>query len=379
MGKRALFVIGLFVLGSVFAGTKLAQAQSFHAGNDVAVPAGQTIDGSVYLTGRTINVAGEVNGDVYCAGQDVSISGTIHGDVICAGQNIDILGSVDGSVRVIGQNVTLSQTVGHNVSVAGQLFTLNSSAKIIGDLSLAANSATLNGNIGRDLSLAANNVSLNGVVGRNVTGTVNSLTLDGSSLVKGNLSYRSNNDANLEHGSVVDGKVTRTVPPAPGSNNGAFFAFRLGWAVFVYFTFVVFALMLTLLFPTALHSTAKRAQQQPLKTFLLGLLAAFLLPITAVVLMVTLIGFPLGLLLLGSWLLLSLLTGPFFGYYLGRLLVRRSTNPIVIVFVGSSVLVVLSFIPIVSFFVVFIAYFSGLGMILLQLRQHVSKPQYELK
>lgn len=84
----------------------VAQAQACSS-NTQAVAATETVDGTLFAAGRTVDIAGTVNGDVFCAGREYAVSGTVNGDVICAAQARRVSGTVEGDVRAAGRAVTI--------------------------------------------------------------------------------------------------------------------------------------------------------------------------------------------------------------------------------------------------------------------------------
>lgn len=62
------------------------QAADFRTGQDVTVPAGETVNGDLYIAGNTITIAGTVNGDIFTAGSSVAVSGTVNGGLTAAGR-----------------------------------------------------------------------------------------------------------------------------------------------------------------------------------------------------------------------------------------------------------------------------------------------------
>ncbi|HEX9153644.1 MAG TPA: polymer-forming cytoskeletal protein, partial [Candidatus Saccharimonadales bacterium] len=94
--KRFRWVIGTLLLAvvPVLAWVSVADAQRFSTNVDQ----GQTVDSSLFSTGKEIEINGTINGDIFCAGQNIKINATVHGDVICAGQDVTIDGKIDGDV-----------------------------------------------------------------------------------------------------------------------------------------------------------------------------------------------------------------------------------------------------------------------------------------
>lgn len=373
MNKKILLASmgGLLVLVLGFVG--VAHAQQFRSGNNATVAANETLNSSAYLAGSHVDVAGTVNGDLYCAGQDVNVSGTVNGDVICAGQTVNISGKVNGSVRVLGQSVTLDAHVKNNLTVGAQDFVLGSAGSIGGDVTGGVSNFTLNGRVGRDIVLAAQDAAINGFVGRNIKSQVRNLNLDANAVVGGNIDYTSANEVNRVSGAVVKGNILLHQPVARHKN------FGWGTRLYVFLAMIVFALVLALLFPSLFNQSAKRTFEAPGKTLLLGVAATLFTPIVFVLLMVTLIGIPLGILLLLSWIVALMLSGVFFSFLVGRLAWRGQKNHIWTMLVGSAIMLVLYNVPILGFFAVLAAVFMGMGMIVREITHRTPKPNYTAK
>lgn len=372
-------VLLLFVTAMSLAWVKIASAQTFRTGGNISVGQAEQIDSTLFVAGRNIDINSEVFGDIFCAGQTINIAGTVHGDVICAGQTVNVSGKVDGDVRLAGQTVTLSARVAGNATVAGQTFTLNSTGKIDGDLTVGSADATINGAVGRDIAAGSSNLTISGNVGRNVQGNVNNLTLNSGANVQGNVDYTSSNDLKQASGAQVEGKVTRTTPKKPAtSKRGAVFGFGVVWFFYLFFAMLLTALALALLFPRALHAVTDQALPRPWKPLLTGFLASIAMPFVFVLLAISVVGIPLTIILGMLWIVTWLLSGPVFGYYLGRLILRDTKNPLLIMLVGATALLVLYFIPILGFFTLLAASWTGIGMILLEAFARTPKPQYSL-
>jgi len=381
MRRRNVLLAGLVVLILSLTSLSIAYAQSFRTGNDATLQSNSTVDGSLYLAGTTVDVAGQVNGDVYCVGSNVTISGTINGDVLCAAQNINIIGTVSGSVRVIAQNVTIASSIGRNLNVAAQQVSLTSNGKIGGDATIAATNTTLNGSITRDMVVAGSTITINDMIGRNVNAAAGQLQFGSNAVVKGNVSYKSNNEAIVSSGAKVNGTITRTssLRNTTGRSGVNFYGVAFAWSLFMVFGFVMFSLVTVLLFPEMLYVTAERTTKYPWKTLLIGLLAAIALPILSFVLAISILGIPLSIAVVLIWILLAMFSGPFVAFYIGRMLLKNTNNALLIMLVGVLAVSVLYIIPIVGWVVSIFSYLGGLGILLLELHSHYHKPHYTIK
>ncbi len=358
----------------------VADAQSFRSGNTTGVSSGETVNSTLWVSGRTINIAGEVNGDVFCAGQTVTISGTIEGDVICAAQSVTISGEVNGSLRIAAQTLNVSGTTGRSISAVAQTFTQGNRSVIGRDVSLAANDVVLDGSVGRDIAISANVININGNIGRNTQAVVSSLNLGSSAEIAGDLNYTSEQDVNLENGAVVNGKTSKSLPKN-NSGQGArgILGSTVGFALYAIAASLIITLILIILFPQGINAIAKEGFRSLWKSLLVGLVAAVVVPALAILAMLTVVGLPFALLLLLTWAVVHAFAGVVSAYYLGRVVWRKQRNPIVSMVIGTILLIILLVIPFVGIIVWIAAMLLGIGMILLAIKHARPKSRFNLE
>jgi hypothetical protein len=100
-------------------------------------------------------------------------------------------------------------------------------------------------------------------------------------------------------------------------------------------------------------------------------LGAILTPILIVMLFISIIGIPLGILTLLLWFVIMLIATPLAGYVLGRVILPKSKQPAGIISLGTAILVLTYFIPIIGFVTLLAAYLLGAGMVLSRAKQVV--------
>ncbi len=378
MTRLKALLISLLVALPLFGWVAVAHAQSFRSGSEITVSSGQVVNSSLYASGNTIDIAGVVNGDIYCAGQNVVVSGTVDGDVICAGQNVTVSGTVRGSVRLAGQTVTVSGRVTGSASLAGQTVTVPSKGSIGRDVGIMASTTTLSGEVGRDVAFAGEGLTVSGTVGRNVQARLDQLTLADGAQVGGNVAYTSANKVQQAASAQVAGTVVQTQPPVSSPVWAVSFIAGLWlFIIYLFFALLLVALVLVLVWPQVFHQATGYARRHMGKTFLVGLVASIVVPAVLLVLVFTVIGIPLALFAGLVWVLVTLLAWPFAGYLLGRLVLRRSTNAIVIMLTGTALLLVISLIPFVGPLVALVGFWFGLGTLILRL-VHGERPYYRV-
>lgn len=379
MRWKRLLVIGVVIALSVFGWAAIASAQGFRSGEMITVAQSQVVDKTLFVAGRTIDIAGTVNGDVFCAGQDVTISGNVSGDVICAGQSVHISGTIDGNIRVAGQNVTITGTAGRNLTAGGQDVSIESSSNIRGDATIGGQTATINGLVGRDLALGSTDATINGKVGRDVQSSVSTLTLGSTAVVNGSLTYTSVHQLSRAPGARIAGAITHRQPKEQSQHMryGAFIRGGVWFALYLFIALLITALVLVLLVPQVFHTATEVALRHPGRTFLIGFAASIVAPSVVLLLMATVVGVPLGILVLLGWIVGLLLSGPFAAYYVGRLIMAKGVNALLVMLVGAVILLFLYFVPFIGLVVSLVAMWFGLGILLSHINR-LPRPRYNM-
>lgn len=367
--KSLIAVIVLLVIGGIGAAGWVGLAQTQAVTNKVEKH--KTVDGSVYSAGEQIVIDGTVNGDVHCAGQEVMIAGTVNGDVLCVAQVITVKGTVTGSVRAAAQELTVSGKVGHGATLAAEKLRITKQASVGQDLTTFASDTSIAGTVGRDSVMSGGPATITGALGRNLAYNGSALKVGDGAQIKGAVRYESSKSIQIADKAHVIGSVTREKNQKPSGANLALLAIALGAAY-------IFALVLVLIWPQAVHETSDIAVRSLGKAMLTGIIAAFAMPFAIGLVAATLIGIPLAIFLGLVWIIIMMLSGPIAAYYLGSMILSRSKNAVAIMAVGAALLLAVYCIPVVGMIVAIVAYFIGSGALLLALKRRIQKPDYRV-
>jgi cytoskeletal protein CcmA (bactofilin family) len=375
--KLALVLV-LVALGSGVLWTSITSAQTIKTGSSVTTTNSETIDSSLYTAGTDLTIESNVNGDIFCAGQNVIISGTVNGDVLCLAQTITISGTVNGDIRIAAQTANLSGVITGNATVASSSFIVESSGSVDGDLTIASGTVTVIGQIGRDVLVTSGSLNVDGNIGRNITGDLENLIISDSAVVSGNIDYTSINEAEISENAQVLGVVSRSAPEQGGSGT-ALFGISLAFLVYILISALIVSMVLVLIAPRFFNSVTNHAYPKPWKALLVGAIVAFIVPLLGFILIITVFGIPLALTLGVGYLFVALLSGPFTAYLVGRWVMNKSTKPLLIMLVGSVVLLLTYIVPVIGFFALLFAYWTGVGMLTLELYYRNPNPSYNFE
>lgn len=375
---KKCFVVSLLVfilLLSSMHGMAFAQGVG-EQGGDLMVPAEKSIDDDYFAAGETVTVKGRIAGDMFAAGNHVAADGIIGGDIIAMGRQIDAGGSIGGNIRTAGQAVNVRGDVERSVAAACQEFTVGDSSVIGGNVLAAAGKLRIDGKIKGNLRGSAGTVLIAGEVARNVEVFADHVVVMPGAKIGGNLTYKSDNPADIRDGAQINGTVKRiaVAPPAEKPLFG-----RIWEEVLKVLALLVLALFFVLLLPLATEQVADTVRTRPWLSLGLGAGGFLVIPALAILFFITVIGIPLGCLSLvgyGAFLGAGILLGKvFLGFLLGVSILRALTkkqqvSPIWSVLLGTLVIKLVTYIPYVGCFVNLLVVLLVLGALLYLAGQH---------
>ncbi|MBI3945387.1 MAG: polymer-forming cytoskeletal protein [Armatimonadetes bacterium] len=308
-------------------------------------------------------IEGTVTGDVIAAAGSVRIPGRVRGDVQALARSLAVSGSVDGSVRGAAQTADLSGRVGRNVNLAANTVLLGSGARVGRDLHAAARTVTLDGGA----SLAADTARVGATVERTLRFDGRRPALAPGARVGGNLVARAQEQAVIPPGAVVAGAVRRL--PARTAAAGRAVPRIAGSMLMALGLFITGAIGLALV-PRFLRAAAESLRERPLVSVLLGLLILVAAPIIGALIAVTIIGIPVGLLILALWAFAVMLSAIPVALFLGRWVSARfirgeGFSPYESLAFGMLLIGLPAAIPILRGFVLLAVVLFGVGIFIL--------------
>lgn len=300
-----------------------ATALAFAArqGDRVVVASNEVLDEDLVATGNRIVIDGTVNGDVFAFGREVVVGGEIAGDLIVFAQDVNVTGRVRGDIRSFSQSLSQGGTVDGSVTAFGQRLLLLAAGRVGGTWLAYGEEVALDGEVARDLNGATAVATLAGRVGRDVSLDVENLYIAASARIEGDVAYYSANEAEVEEGARVAGRLERR-PPAVGATPTP--AARLWSYVLPMLRFAVAGLVLLALFPRAGAAAEATLGRAPLASLLLGFGLLVGAPVAAIILGITRLGLPLALIATAAYLVLLYVGQVPVALFVGHWFTRRS-------------------------------------------------------
>lgn len=374
--RSLTLIIAVFLLAAV-----PVFAKNPNKTTSVVLSSGETVDHDYFAAGDVVTLSGTVNGDAYVAGGTVTVNGTVTGDLFVAGGTVVINGTLGQDLRAVGGNVTVTSAVPGSVTVGGGNVTFTNAATIGGSVLAGAGTLDIAGTVGRGIMAGAGNVTL----GNNVEGDVKIgagvLSLMEGVQVDGNLTYWSDEEFVAGEGATVSGIVQRFDPPksdVPAEWKGAqqdlgnriarvfggvFVAFKIASFIMT----LVAGLILFSLMPNFTKNVVDTFSKKTLPSLGTGFITVVILPVAGFLLLVTLVGIPIGALLFSLMGAIVLVGHMYAGLSIGSVTLKWlnvETNRGLAYVVGLAMLFVISLIPFLGFVVKSVIELVAVGAIM---------------
>jgi cytoskeletal protein CcmA (bactofilin family) len=207
--------------------------------------------------------------------------------------------------------------------VAGSEVNIASTAIIKGDLILAAGNIRIDGLIEGDVKGYGGEVIIGNGVKGNVDLKVDNLTVLPSANIEGDLTYTSEEEADIQSGAQIAGATIHNLPPVKEEPAKAFPPFGIVGKMIRFLMALLTGLVIILIAQRRLTSIAESIRSRPGASAGWGALIVFVAPIAAVLVCFTVVGIPVGLIALGLWGMALYLAQIPVGLFLGRWIIGR--------------------------------------------------------
>lgn len=311
----------LLFLGCGFLFT--AQAYRIEWGRTVTIT--QPVHEDLYVAGGTVTINAPVYGDLIVAGGTIFLNDTVANDLLLAGGTVHFNGYVADDLRCAGGELHILQNVGGDLVITGGRVDVARSVIINGGLVTGGGDVTFDGTANGNIRSAAGIMRFNGTGLGNFEFHGGTLVLNGE--VKGQsviaarqLQFGSHavlgNNVRYwtERGQVDFGKSLRNGtavydPSLKIRTNSWYFLGRSTVLGLIWYlsTVFIFILLLQYLFRSTFRRAGDTVDESMLKSLGSGLLFFVCVPVLIGVLLITVVGIPVGLILMAGYILLLLL------------------------------------------------------------------------
>jgi cytoskeletal protein CcmA (bactofilin family) len=333
-----------------------------------------------FAAGTNVTASRPVTGDLLAAGRAVVLDGNVGGDAVLAGGSVRLNGNVSQNAYAAGGQVFVNGTVSRNARFAGGQVEIAPSSRIEGGVSIGAGQARVSGSIGGYLQAAGGNLYINGPISGDVEAASGQVELGPNARIMGRLRYRSRQALKQDPAAQVLGGIEQLpapaarAPTARGLGRVAFWIWTLGLMLVITILFIVV--------PIFFSEVTQTLESRPAASALLGFVMLVCIPVASAFLFITLIGIPLGLLLIAAYLALLLVGYAVTGAAVGDWVLKRLRpgHPGTIrwrigaAIAGIFLVAILGRIPWLGGLIIFAALLLGIGAVGLQIKRTFGRP-----
>jgi len=346
--KKWLLALALLVL---VPSTALA-AEVRSAKNQLTLGSGETIQDDVYATAGMVTVSSNIGGDLTVAGGTIRVDGNVTQDVLAAGGQVTLNGNVGDDVRMAGGTLQINGAVGGDLLVAGGNVEIGENAVIKGQVFVGGGSVVIAGHTGA------------------IKAAPGSLELTKTAVVNGDLNYRSSQAAVIDSAARVTGHVNFNQIQARHRANYAAVGMASFFSLLLWLSGFILAGLFMLLAPSKTEKLVKNWRSEFWTNLLTGFLFMVAAPVAAVILMITVIGLPLGiglLILIPILIFIGKLVTIFvLGCWAQKLWNKETPDrpTWLAAFVGSIILMFLGIIPLLGWLAIAVVGLTSLGALI---------------
>ena len=381
--KRSFWIVFILLLIASLVATHSTTAKKEgdveKTGKIVVLPKNEVVESDYFAAGSSATISGTVKGDAYIVAGTIDFEGTIDGDLIAAGGVINVRGTVTDDLRLCGGQVIISGDIKGNLTVAGGSVTLTDSANINGSLITAGGNVNIFGPIGDNAIIGAGNLTIGNRIGGNVNAGAGEIKLTSNALIAGDLNYYSRAKAQIQEGAEVKGEVSHKIPHevSPGRVLGAGFIFYL---IFEVISALIVGLLLLKIYPNFVDRVVDIIQVKSLNSLGIGFLGIIVIPVIFLILILTIIGIPLGIIIILPYFIYLYLSKVFVSLFIGRRLLKlfgTSLRSGWALLIGLVIFVIVTSIPFIGGIIYLIFLILGFGALLIFYKQTYSKLRSE--
>jgi len=281
---------------------------------------------NVETVGASVRTHAAVQGDFMAMGARVLVDEPVGADALLVGGAVQVSAPVGEDLRVAGGDVALESKVGGDLMVAAGNLRLARSAQVAGRADLAAGDVLVDGQLDGSLAVRARRLLLNGTVKGSVQAAVEEMELGPQARVGGSLHHTSAR-ITQHPAAVVSGAVEQVERLFDGDarwrddRRHPMHAGRWpatgGWWLLVPLSMGLLGVLalgglFLFVFSHFSNQAALQLEASPWRALAIGVGVLMALPVLAMLLFFTLLGIPLGLIVMALYppmLLLGWLTG----------------------------------------------------------------------
>jgi hypothetical protein len=356
-----------------------AQAAEFVKQHNYEVPEGQTVKNDLFVFAGSVRVAGTVDGDLFCFCSSLNIEGHVTGDVFAFSHAVRLTGKVDGSLRTFNGDLTIEGDVERNLLSFVGVYQSTPHSHVGGSATMFVGEMQLEGPLGRDLNAFVGEGSINAPIGGSVwirqtqeeheghrwpRGERAALQIGSRADIKGSFRFKGPERPEISQQAHLASAPQIEIVKVPAAYRKPI---SYWYNAMIWGMAFVMGLIFIALAPGFMREVTRQAARigAPLG---LGLVTFILMPVVAVLACITVVGLGVGMSLMAFWIFLIFFGQVFAAIWLGDAILGTSQGTWHMagrVALGLLLIRLGALIPILGFWVRFLACILGTGALVL--------------
>lgn len=330
-----------------------------------------------YFFATKNNISGEYFGDLFVAGVENNFNGKVNNDLFVVGGKNNISGEIVGDLRVIAGEVVVNGKINGDLVIAGGNVTLLDGAEIKGDLILIGGKIYQNALLTNKSKIIGASVFLNNQINSPIEITAQKITAQSKTKINSPLTYYSPNQIIKDGGSEINNVVTYnqiTNFKDTSLVKRTLINVLNFWILLKFITTLIISLILIYVFRFFTQKTVDLALNKFWKNCLYGLIFSLLAPLFLIILILSLIGLPIGFLAVMIYFVLIAVSVSIASIMIGVLIKKfvfkneDSRVDFKVASIGLIVMTLISFVPVVGDLTKLVFDFVALGSVIVYLK-----------
>lgn len=322
------------------------------------------VNAKVLEADDNLNLTGTSNSSVFAFGSDLKSTKEVDGISFFAGNTLSIDGSTPYGFYA-GNVLSINTNVEKDLFIAGNSINIGSEAKLGRDVYIAGNNVKINANVNRNLRIAASEVDLSGIIIKgNAYIDADKITVDKDTVIGGKFVYYENTTINGEAASVGSTEIKKS--------NDIEFTVTLKDRIYSTLMSIIagFIVMIALFY--MIPKSKEKIDEEKIdandifSNIAKGFVSLIIIPILAIIALVTGFLTPLALIVLAIYIICIYLASLVSYYVIGKYIndkLTKKENVYLSLIIGIVLLKLIKYIPYIGGLISALCLFYGLGVL----------------
>lgn len=345
------------------------------ADHQFSVKENEVVNSDLFKAGERVENKGVVNGDIFVCGNRFENLGHVLGDIIFITRSSIIEGRVDGDVRAATRKLTLSGEISKNVTVFCEEFLLEREGVVDGSIHVFAEDVVINSMVGGDVRCKSDRIKIDGIVKGDVFIEGNKIEFGPSAKIDGNLIYIADEKMDISK-EVVTGRIEYKESEDTYKKEKVGKWLKTGTILSKSMELIgysIIGLFINFLFTNFVDQTVVTMNEKPWYSLGIGVIGLFFIPIVVVLMMITVVGIPLGLISLFLYIGLIYLAGLPAALWIGKKILKDEKRIWVTMLLGIVILFIGKCMPFIGPIISFVTIVFGMGSYLVNTKEMIQR------